>query len=226
LAVVDAIDDAHLGVIGEASADLTLVTGGSGVARGLPDNFRRAGLLGEAGAADALPPVAGLEAVLSRSCSRATQWQVAQMKLTRPAFRMDVAAMAEGRDVAAEALAWARERLADGPVLVYSTDDPQGVREVQDRVGGARAGELAEAAMASVARGLVEAGVRRLVVAGGETSGAVVSALGVKALRIGPQIDPGVPWTVSLGKPGIALALKSGNFGTEDFFLKALGALR
>jgi uncharacterized protein YgbK (DUF1537 family) len=226
LAVVDAIDDAHLGVIGEASADLTLVTGGSGVARGLPDNFRRAGLLGEAGAADALPPVAGLEAVLSGSCSRATQGQVAQMKLTRPAFRMDVAAMAEGRDVAAEALAWARERLADGPVLVYSTDDPQGVREVQDRVGGARAGELAEAAMASVARGLVEAGVRRLVVAGGETSGAVVSALGVKALRIGPQIDPGVPWTVSLGKPGIALALKSGNFGTEDFFLKALGALR
>ncbi len=224
-AVVDAIDDEHLNTIGEAAAGLALVTGGSGVARGLPENFRRAGLLGPPEDAAALPPVPGLEAVLSGSCSEATRGQVAHMKASRPAFRIDVDALVDGADPAAEALAWASERIGDGPVLVYTTDHPDGVRAVQERIGRDRAGALAEAAMAEVAQGLVAAGVRRLVVAGGETSGAVVSALGVTGLRIGAPIDPGVPWCLGLGEPRIALALKSGNFGSEDFFTKAFRAL-
>ena len=224
-AVVDAIDDEHLNGIGEAAASLALVTGGSGVARGLPENFRQSGLLGPPEDAATLPPVPGLEAVLSGSCSEATRGQVEHMKRTRPAFQIDVDALADGADGAAEALAWALERLGDGPALVYTTDDPDAVRAVQQRVGRDRAGALAEHAMAEVARGLVAAGVRRLVVAGGETSGAVVRALGVTGLRIGAPIDPGVPWCLGLGEPPIALALKSGNFGSEDFFTKAFRVL-
>ncbi|MGB8437572.1 MAG: nucleotide-binding domain containing protein, partial [Burkholderiales bacterium] len=93
----------------------------------------------------------------------------------------------------------------------------------QAQLGVERAGQLVESCMAEVARDLVAHGVRRLVVAGGETSGAVVQSLGVTRLRIGPQIDPGVPWTMSLGEPNILLALKSGNFGAPDFFAKAIG---
>jgi uncharacterized protein YgbK (DUF1537 family) len=110
-------------------------------------------------------------------------------------------------------------------VLIYASAPPVDVKSAQEKLGRDRAGSLVEHAMAALAAGLVKAGVRRLVVAGGETSGAVVQALGVRALRIGPQIDPGVPATLALGDPPIALALKSGNFGAEDFFLKAIARL-
>ncbi|MDX6752001.1 3-oxo-tetronate kinase [Geminicoccaceae bacterium 1502E] len=219
-AVPDAVEDAHLETLGEACADLKLITGGSGIALGLPANFRRQGLLADATGADALPAVEGLEAVLAGSCSAATLGQIEEMARQRPAFRLDPTRLAEGGG-AAEALAWARERLADGPPLIYASAPPEEVKAVQARLGREAAGELVERAMAEIARGLVEAGVRRLVVAGGETSGAVVQALGVKGLRIGPQIDPGVPATVSIGERPLALALKSGNFGARDFFLKA-----
>ncbi len=224
-AIVDAIDDGDLMAIGHAAADLKLVTGGSGVAMGLPDNFRRAGLLTRAGAADALDPVDGLEAVIAGSCSAATIGQVAEMGGVHPMFRVDPAALAAGEDVAGAALDWATAKLAKGPVLIYSTDQPDAVVAVQGKLGREEAGALVEDAMAKIARGLADAGVRKLVVAGGETSGAVVQALGVTALRIGPEIDPGVPWTQSLGDPPIALALKSGNFGAPDFFVKALRML-
>jgi 3-dehydrotetronate 4-kinase len=110
-------------------------------------------------------------------------------------------------------------------VLIYASAAPEEVRRAQAELGRERAGALVEQAMAAIAKGLVEAGVRRLVVAGGETSGAVVQALGVTGIRIGPQIDPGVPWTASLDEPALALALKSGNFGAPDFFLKAFDRL-
>jgi uncharacterized protein YgbK (DUF1537 family) len=224
-AIVDALSDADLSAIGEASAGLSLLTGGSGIALGLPENFRRQGLLGPAGAADALPPVDGLEAVLAGSCSQATLGQIAEMAKTRPALRLDPLEIAGGVDVAGRALAWAEARLGDGPVLIYSSAEAAELRQVQEQLGREAAGEMIEKSMAEIARSLVAAGVRRLVVAGGETSGAVVQALGVTGLRIGPQIDPGVPWTVSLETPPLALALKSGNFGAPDFFLKAFEAL-
>ncbi|HET6522815.1 MAG TPA: nucleotide-binding domain containing protein, partial [Geminicoccaceae bacterium] len=212
--------------IGTASADLALIGGGSGLAMGLPDNFRRAGLLADTGPADARPRVDGLAAVLAGSCSEATLGQIAAMAERRPHLALDPRALARDPDgEVGRALAWAEDRISDGPVLIASSAAPARVREIQAQFGRAQAGALVEDAMAAIARGLVERGVRRLVVAGGETSGAVVNALGVTALRIGPPIDPGVPWTTSLGEPTLALALKSGNFGARDFFLKAFERL-
>jgi uncharacterized protein YgbK (DUF1537 family) len=219
-AVLDSITDQHLLTLGEACADLKLVTGGSGMAMGLPANFVRAGLL-ETGQHYELPKVAGPTVVLAGSCSVATQGQVAQMKQGHDAFEVDPHALASGRDVATDALAWATPRLSEKPILIYSTASPEQVRAVQDKLGREHAGAMIERALAAIAQGLVATGVRRLVVAGGETSGAVVGALGVEGLLIGPEIDPGVPWTFSIGQPTLALALKSGNFGAPDFFTKA-----
>ena len=225
-AIVDAIADHDLMAIGQACARLALVTGGSGVAMGLPANFRRAGLLVVDGRADALEPVAGHAAVLAGSCSAATIGQVADMKAAHPAFQIDPLALADGTDVAGAALDWAASKLGDQPILFYSTEPPEVVQKVQAALGREAAGRLIEQAMAAIAQGLVARGARKLVVAGGETAGAVVQALAVTALRIGPEIDPGVPWTQSLGEPPLVLALKSGNFGGRNFFTKALGMLR
>jgi uncharacterized protein YgbK (DUF1537 family) len=224
-AIVDAIADRDLEAICEAAADLPLITGGSGIALGLPENFRRRGLIGDGGAASELPAIAGAAAVVSGSCSTATQGQVAYMRERAPSFAIDPIAIAEGRPVAAEALVWAKPQLGEFPVLISATAPPEAVAEVQARLGRDRAGSLVEETLAAIAQGLVERGVRRLVVAGGETAGAVVQALGIAGLRIGAQIDPGVPWTVSLGEPALALALKSGNFGAPDFFLRAFDVL-
>jgi uncharacterized protein YgbK (DUF1537 family) len=216
-AVVDAAADDDLLALGAACADLPLLTGGSGIAMGLPRNFSL-----RAGSTAAFPRVSGRSAIVSGSCSAQTNAQVAAWKASRPAFRVDPLRLAGGSDVAAEALAWAASLPADAPLLVYATALPDAVRAVQHEIGAAAAGDLVERCLARVAHGLVEGGVRKLVVAGGETSGAVVKALGVQLLHIGPQIDPGVPWTLSAGVPAIALALKSGNFGGTDFFAKAL----
>jgi uncharacterized protein YgbK (DUF1537 family) len=228
-AIVDAIEDHDLDAIGEAAADFPLITGGSGVALGLPENFRRQGLIGDGAAADALPSVAGPAAALSGSCSEATRAQVAYMRERAPVFTIDPIAAAAGRNIGEEALAWATPRLGDRPVLISATAPPHQVSAVQEALGRERAGTLIEGIFADIARGLVARGARRLVIAGGETAGAVVQALGVTGLRIGRQIDPGVPWTMSLpgslGEPALALALKSGNFGAPDFFLRAFSVL-
>jgi uncharacterized protein YgbK (DUF1537 family) len=227
IAVVDAIANEDLAVLGEAAADLPLVTAGSGLALGLPAAWRARGLLAPVAAADVLPPAGGARAVIAGSASTATQGQVAAaLEAGMPAFRVDPLALAAGADVVGDAVAWAGPRLGEDPVLVYATAPPERVREVQERLGRERAGELVEQALAGIARALVERGVGQLIVAGGETAGAVVSALGVGALRIGPQIAPGVPWTAALGGPPLALALKSGNFGARGFFLDAWKLLR
>lgn len=227
IAVVDAISNDDLMKIGPALAGMPLVTAGSGIAIGLPQNWVATRELRGHERSDRLPPIDGQRAVISGSCSAATQGQVAAMIAAgAPAFRVDALKLAAGKDLACEALAWAAPRLTNGPVLVYATANPEEVKAVQARLGVERASRLVEGALAAIARGLVGLGVRRLIVAGGETSGAAVSALGVEALRIGPQIDPGVPWTASVQADPIALALKSGNFGTPDFFLKAWVALK
>jgi uncharacterized protein YgbK (DUF1537 family) len=230
LAIVDALCDADLEAIGAACADLPLITGGSGIALGLPENFRRRGLLSRDVAADALPATGGLRAVIAGSCSVATQKQVALMRASFPSFQIDALSLAHGEGLVAAALDWAGARIAREPVLIYATAEPETVRQAQAQLGVEQAGSLVENALADIARGLVQLGVGKMIVAGGETSGAVVKALGVKGLRIGPEIDPGVPWTSALqGAPGaqpLALALKSGNFGSEDFFLKAWDKLQ
>jgi len=228
-AVVDALSDADLHAIGAACADLPLVTGGSGIALGLPQNFRRRGLLASNAVADALPQTGGVRAVVSGSCSVATQKQVEVMRAAFPSFNVDPLRLACGEDVVSAALDWAAGRIGQQPVLIYATATPDAVRQAQAELGVGQAGQLVENALAAIARGLVRAGVGQMIVAGGETSGAVVKALGVKGLRIGPEIDPGVPWTSTLHDDGtspLALALKSGNFGSEDFFLKAWDKLR
>ncbi|MGW4446833.1 3-oxo-tetronate kinase [Streptomyces sp. NPDC004682] len=223
-AVVDAVSNDDLVRLGEAVSELPLVTAGSGLAIGLPANW---GLEPSSAAAE-LPPAGGHRAIVSGSVSVATNGQVrAFLDSGRPAFSVDPLRIAAGEDVAGEALAFADAHLAEGPVLVYSTEAPDAVRGVQSRLGAAEAGALVERTLAEVARGLVARGVRQLVVAGGETSGAVVRALGITGLRIGPQIDPGVPWCAAVLPDGetLHLTLKSGNFGGPDFFSAAFDLL-
>jgi uncharacterized protein YgbK (DUF1537 family) len=236
LAIADALSDRDLHVLGEACADLPLVTGGSGIALGLPANFRRAALLAERTDAAQLPRIEGYAAVLAGSASQATNAQVAAWRgertnsntnsaaNARPSFRIDPLAVASGESVVEQALAFARSHLPE-PVLIYATATPDEVRRVQQALGVTEAGQLVEATLAAIARGLREMGVRKFVVAGGETSGAVVQALEVKSLQIGAQIDPGVPATATIGAEPLGLALKSGNFGAVDFFSKALRQL-
>lgn len=222
ISIVDAISDDHLTVIGRAARDLKLITGGSGIALGLPENYRTAGLVGAQTASDTVPQITGLSAVLSGSCSAATLGQVEEFAKDHPAFRVDPLALARGDDVVGQALDWLSGKIKDGPALIYASAAPEEVKQAQSELGRAEAGDLIEQAMGKIARSAVDSGVRRLVVAGGETSGAVVEALGISGLQIGAQIDPGVPGCVTIDDPNIALALKSGNFGTPDFFAKAL----
>lgn len=223
IAIADALSDQDLYTLGSACADLPLLTGGSGLALGLPDNFRRAGKLRDFDVAS-LPVVAGGEVVLAGSASVATLGQVAAWREAgRPALRIDPLAVAAGEPVVEQALAFARDSAQT--VLIYATSTPDEVKAVQQQLGVERAGALVEDALGEIARGLRDSGVRRFVIAGGETSGAVVKALGVNLLQIGAQIDPGVPATVSSSAEPLALALKSGNFGGRDFFAKALAQL-
>jgi uncharacterized protein YgbK (DUF1537 family) len=222
MAIVDAITDHDLRQIAAASFELRLTTGGSGLAAGLPDAFRAHGLLRENGGGGRLPSVTGHCAVIAGSCSSATQRQVEFMR-TRgaQAFKIEPRRMANGDDVAGEVIAWASDRIGKEPVLIYATADADSLQSVQRDLGVERAGRLVENTLAEISKRLVERGVRRLIVAGGETSGAVLKALNVTRLQVGREIDPGVPWTVSYGDPQLALALKSGNFGADDFFVKA-----
>jgi uncharacterized protein YgbK (DUF1537 family) len=226
VAVVDATSNDDLLLLGPALKGMPLVTAGSGVAIGLPANFG----LQPSVQASQLPAAQGLQAVVSGSCSVATNAQVAHFKTTgRPALAINPASLKNDQSdaVVQQVLDWAKPLLKDGPVLVYSTAEPDAVKAMQSQLGVAEAGALVEHALASVARGLVGLGVRQLVVAGGETSGACVQALGIAQLQIGPQIDPGVPWChAPADDGGVHITLKSGNFGTEDFFTKAFGVLR
>ena len=230
LAVVDAVSNDDLMRLGPALKGLPLVTAGSGVAIGLPANFG----IAPSNTASALPPAAGFQAVVSGSCSLATNRQVVSFVQTgHPALAIDplkLDAADGGAATVAQVLAWAQPLLAQGPVLVYSSSDPATVKAVQAQLGVQAAGDLVEHTLAAVARGLVGLGVRQLVVAGGETSGACVQALAISQMKIGPQIDPGVPWchAQSDAAPdgGLHLTLKSGNFGTDDFFIKSFRCLQ
>jgi uncharacterized protein YgbK (DUF1537 family) len=209
-AIVDAITDAHLIAIGEAAASHALITGGSGVAMGLPANFRRSGLLADAIDPGALPKIDGASAVIAGSCSRATLAQLGYARAHLPVFELDALATPDAAALSEAALTWASDKVA----------------ALQARLGREAAGALIEDAAARIAEGLVARGVRKFVIAGGETSGSVAGRLGVRSLRIGMEIDPGVPWTFAEGRgPGLMMALKSGNFGATDFFLKAFRVL-
>ncbi|MET3379063.1 3-oxo-tetronate kinase [Variovorax paradoxus] len=226
IAIVDAVSNDDLLRMGPALAKMPLLTAGSGVAIGLPANFG----LAPSSQASALPKAGGKTAVVSGSCSLATNRQVLDfIQRGGAAMAVDPLRIAAGVDVAAEALAWAAPLIDKGPVLVYSTAEAGAVKSVQGRLGVEEAGAMVERTIAAIARGLVERGVHQLVVAGGETSGACVQALGIAQMQIGPQIDPGVPWcharSDAAPEAGVHIALKSGNFGSDDFFTKAFTVL-
>lgn len=221
-AIVDAVGDEDLHAIGEAAAAHPLITGGSGVAMGLPENFRRAGLLPRREDAMDLPPCPGFAAVLAGSCSRATLMQIGHARSRFPLFEIDPLAHRTTEAMAEAALDWARPQLGERPVMIAASAPPDRVAEIQSRLGREAAGALIEQALARVAEGLVAAGVRRIVVAGGETSGAIVARLGIRRLRIGREVAPGVPWTLAEGGGmTLKLVLKSGNFGGPAFFAEA-----
>jgi uncharacterized protein YgbK (DUF1537 family) len=225
LVIADATDDSQLGTIAHAVADHKLVTGGSAIAGQIADVLRARGEF------DAMPNVdttfpSGRAAVLSGSCSRATLEQIATFADSHPWLQLDVAAAAADHSVLERAKSWIGENFDRSPLLITTSTDPGTLQAVQAAVGRQRAAETAETLLSELAAYLVELGVRRLVVAGGETSGAVTQRLGFEAIRIGPEIAPGVPWTESLGEPRIALALKSGNFGSRDFFQDAIDLLQ
>lgn len=224
--VVDAISDNHLMSIGKVATSHKLITGGSGIAIGLADNFVAQGLLRKTPANSPMCAKAGRTAILAGSCSTATRNQVAAAKAAGiPAIYIDALKIADGTVKPETFVAFAKAQSTGKPVLIYSSDDPEVIARVQDELGREQAGQIVETTMAEIAKGLSEAGFTQLIVAGGETSGAVVAGLDVKAIEIGPEIDPGVPWTKSLDDRGLALALKSGNFGGERFFIDAWNKL-
>jgi len=227
-AIVDCVDDADLDVLGEALKDLILVTGGSGLGVGLARAWVAERRVEEHDDPAALDPLPGESAILSGSCSRATLAQVAAFEAQGGlVFRLDPLALARSEAALAEAEAWAVASLGERPIAIVASDTPEKVQEAQSVLGAERAGRVVENAFARLAPVLVGKGVAQLVVAGGETAGAVVGSLAVHALAIGPEIDPGVPWTqvVQGESKGLCLALKSGNFGAEDFFTRAFEVL-
>lgn len=221
LVVTDAISNADLITIGAACADAPLITGGSGVAMALPANFIKRG---EArGTKNPFTGIDGAEAILAGSCSGATRRQIEVHAQKYPTLAISVDEVMSGRFARSQLLSFLEANRGRAP-LAYSSGDPVAVAAAQEKFGRDIVAERLDTLFGETARALVAGGVRRLVIAGGETSGAVVQALDLGALRVGPEIDPGVP-ILSNAEGTIALALKSGNFGSEDFLAKALDAM-
>ncbi|MDB5438371.1 MAG: type effector Hrp-dependent outer [Caulobacteraceae bacterium] len=223
-AIVDAVFDADLTPIGEAALDDAISIGASGLGLGLAKAMQARGW-SNIHCSEQLLPVGGLAACVSGSCSQATLGQVAAAEAAGlPVLRLDPRALAMGPAEVRRALAWAAPLLANGPVLIASSAPPEAVRGLQTELGAAASSHAIEQGLAAIAQGLIDLGVRRLVLAGGETSGAAVDRLALPAFAVGPEIAPGVPVLRTIGQAGspMMLVLKSGNFGGQDFFAQAL----
>lgn len=222
--VVDAVANDDLTTIAQACRDMPLMTGGSAVAMALPALYLADGTLSPDAEKVEKPNLREGAIILSGSCSKMTRAQVAACLETVSGYQLDPLVLA--RDGLGEARAWLALQDPSAPKIVYATTDPDGVRAAQEKLGTAKAGQIVEDALAQLAIDARDAGTRRFVVAGGETSGAVTKALGVTRLTIGSEIAPGVPWTYCKSDGHeIALTLKSGNFGSETFFADALAKL-
>jgi 3-dehydrotetronate 4-kinase len=224
--IADAISDADLMILGAACADLPIVTGGSGIGTGLAANFMNKSTYTAEHSQGLMAAPSGRGVILAGSCSAATRGQIeAAITAGAPAKAVDVLALAEGRQTAADLIRWVVGQDAAAMPLLYSSAGPDALARMHRLLGREASGALIETTLAQVARDLSVAGFTRFVIAGGETSGAVTEALGIKALAIGPEIAPGVPWTRCISGPDVVLALKSGNFGSPDFFAKAFAML-
>jgi uncharacterized protein YgbK (DUF1537 family) len=226
-AIVDAVNDQHFEILGQVALDRPVSTGASGLGIGLARALRRLDIVTEHKPESGAQVPGRFAAIVAGSCSKATLEQIAIAERVMPVLHLDVEKLLEGRDEAQAALAWARARLEAGPVLIASSSTPAEVAALQKRHGGSSVGEAIEGSLAAIASGLVDEGVGRLVVAGGETSGAVVNRLGLQGFLIGAEIAPGVPALRVIGRAhaGLGIALKSGNFGGPDFFTRALAML-
>jgi uncharacterized protein YgbK (DUF1537 family) len=228
-AIADAVFEHDLETIGTVALDHRVSVGASGIGLGLARALVSSGRV-KANAATNVSgsPVGGPAACLAGSCSQATLQQIARAEQAIPVLHLDPAGVVTGKDETQRALAWARERLSKGPILIASSSTPDQVSALQARHGRDAAGHAIEQAMADIAEGLVKSGVRRLVVAGGETSGAVVDRLGVPGFLVGTEIAAGVPVLRAVGaKDGeMLLVLKSGNFGGPEFFSDALKLMK
>jgi uncharacterized protein YgbK (DUF1537 family) len=228
--IADAVFERDLETIGTVALDHRLSVGASGLGLGLARALvvsRKINANAPDAAADAA--VGGPAACLAGSCSQATLQQIASAEKVMPVLHLDPDRVVAGKEEARRALAWARERLGEGPILIASSSTPDQVAALQARHGRDAAGQAIEQAMADIAEGLVvQSGVRRLVVAGGETSGAVVDRLAIPGFLVGAEIAAGVPVLRAVGaKDGdMLLALKSGNFGGPEFFTDALKLMR
>jgi len=223
LVLVDALDERDLQTIGEACAGLPLLTGGSGIALALPRNFIAKGLA--RGHRASVDGVEGPEAILVGSCSGATRGQIDEHQKRHPVLMIEVKDVLSGVTGPDELVAFIQAHQGEAP-LVYSSGTPESVKKIQQEYGREKVAAALDTLFGETAQKLVAAGTRRIVVGGGETSGAVVSALNLGALTIGEEIDTGVPAMVSHGSQPLALALKSGNFGGKDFFARAIDTLR
>ncbi|MCA1381943.1 3-oxo-tetronate kinase [Bradyrhizobium yuanmingense] len=227
-AIIDAVFDRDLETIGLVAAEHLLSVGASGMGLGLARALVSTGKVKPAPSGETGAAVGGLAACLAGSCSQATLQQIASAERIMPVLHLDPERIVAGAAEAQRALDWARPRLAQGPVLIASSATPDAVAAVQARHGRDAAGHAIEQAMAGIAEGLVQAGVRRLIVAGGETSGAVVDRLKIPGFLVGVEIAAGVPVLRAVGASSgeMLLALKSGNFGGPDFFSDALRLMR
>ncbi|MBC9877073.1 four-carbon acid sugar kinase family protein [Bradyrhizobium sp. INPA01-394B] len=228
-AIIDAVFDRDLETIGLVAAGHRLSVGASGIGLGLARALVSTGKVRSATATGgAHAAVGGPAACLAGSCSQATLQQIANAERVMPVLHLNSEQIVAGASEAQRALAWARPQLAEGPVLIASSATPDQVSALQARHGRDAAGHAIEQAMADIAEGLVQAGVRRLIVAGGETSGAVVDRLKIPGFLVGVEIAAGVPVLRAVGAAAgeMLLALKSGNFGGPEFFSDALGLMR
>ncbi|MEO1037835.1 MAG: 3-oxo-tetronate kinase [Pseudomonadota bacterium] len=222
---IDTVEDEDFAAIADVVSRLPLVTGGSGIAAALPAAYREQGVIDARVESAALPALPGHAAILAGSCSEATRRQIAAYASDAVAIVVDPLSLHQG-ETHADALAnEAVDAVAEQDVLVYSSTAPEDLKTVQAALGTMASAAIVEGVFAHIAKRLSDSGVRKFVVAGGETSGAVAHALGVDELSVSQQIDPGVPWMVSLGNDPVCLAFKSGNFGGPDFFSRALGML-
>ena len=228
-AIVDAVFDRDLETIGSVALDHRLSVGASGIGLGIARALVASGKV-KSSAQSAIPdtPLGGPAACLAGSCSQATLQQIANAEKTTPVLHLDPERVVAGKDEAGRALAWAKTRISEGPILIASSSTPEEVAALQSRHGRDAAGHAIEQAMADIAEGLVQSGVRRLVVAGGETSGAVVDRLRIPGFLVGAEIAAGVPVLRAVGAANgeMLLALKSGNFGGPEFFSDALALMR
>ncbi|OCP15013.1 3-oxo-tetronate kinase [Ensifer sp. LC163] len=227
--IADAVFERDLETLGEIALETPVSTGASGLGLGLARALVRSGRVssGEATTADAIRPVGGPAVVVAGSCSKATLRQLDVAERSMPVLRLDPERLLAGPDEIAAAISWAGDRIAAGPVVIAASASPETVLQLQSQYGREASGHAIETATSIIAAELVARGVRRLVVAGGETSGAAVDRLAIPAFLIGPEIAPGVPVlrTVGNAQGDMLLALKSGNFGGEDFFTAALAMM-